>query len=501
MSAAVRLSPAKLATLPTTVTHPRYLRHARPPGVVHLGIGAFHRAHQAVYFDALLQQGRADFAVMGASLRQPDVAQQMGPQDGLYGVLTLSPGESSYQVIGAVQSVCVAPAQPQQLIIALAAASTQLVTLTITEKGYCQRPSDGSLDLDHPDIRHDLAHPDRPRSALGYLAAGLALRRAAGIAAPTLLSCDNVRHNGALLRQLLLAFIDASGDAALAAWTNAHLLSPSTMVDRIVPATTADDRAALSSQFGIDDHAMVKAEPFSQWVIEAGSEAVAPLAEVGALLVSAVAPFETMKLRLLNGSHSTLAYLGYLAGCEFVADAIELPGAKALIARLMRAEVSPGLQVPAAFSLQDYQRALIVRFRNHALRHRTWQIAMDGSQKLPQRLLEGALFQLRHNGPIAVHALAVAAWMRYVGGIDERGQPIDVSDPMAARLAALSAPLRGDATATVDAFLGVREVFSQSLAAQPRWRQALIDQTVRLRTLGARGAIARFEQDHPDDDA
>jgi fructuronate reductase len=262
------------------------------------------------------------------------------------------------------------------------------------------------------------------------------------------------------------------------------------MVDRIVPATTDADRIQVAQRYGIDDHGLVKAEPFSQWVIEAGTDALSPLGEVGALLVEDVAPFETMKLRMLNGAHSTLAYLGYLAGCETVDRAMQLPGMSAFIAHLHEHDIAPTLRAPGGFDLSHYGRDLRARFANAALAHRTWQIAMDGSQKLPQRLLGTAIDRLAVGASIDTLALPVAAWMRYVGGVDERGVTIDVRDPLAAKLASISEAHRGDAEATVDALLGVSEVFPAALATAAPWRDALVRQYARLCEHGAARTVA-----------
>ncbi|HEY0660215.1 MAG TPA: mannitol dehydrogenase family protein [Lysobacter sp.] len=492
---ASRLDHAALAHLQGRASLPAYDRtHARA-GVVHLGIGAFHRAHQAVYFDDLLARGRDGYAVVAASLRSDEVARRLLPQHCLYGVLSLAEGECNYRVIGAVREVCVAPEAPKALLSHLCAPQTALVTLTVTEKGYCHRPADGTLDFDHPDIRHDIAHPEAPRSAVGLLATALCRRLAVGVAPPAVLCCDNLPHNGRLLARLVTALVAARGQHALARRIAAEVRFPCSMVDRIVPATAATHRALVQEHYGIDDHGLVVTEPFSQWVIEDAAEVLHPLGEVGAVLVRDVAPFETMKLRLLNGSHSALAYLGYLAGCEYVADAMAVPGMEALVTRLMDEETTPTLQVPGDFDLAGYKQQLRERFRNPALLHRTWQIAMDGSQKLPQRLLGTTRERLAAGAPVNALALAVAAWMRYVGGIDERGEAIDVRDPMAGRLAARVAAQGGNAKATVDALLAVEEVFAPELAQDPRWRKALVTQYTRLQQRGAREAVLMTIQD------
>jgi fructuronate reductase len=490
-----RLSAALALAAHPAVRWPRYRRERVTAGIVHLGIGAFHRAHQAVYFDDLLNAGIDGFGVIGASLRSAEVAEQLNPQDGLYGVLTLHDGDApSYRVIGAVREVLVAPQQGAELRAQLADPRRWLITLSITEKGYGHRPADGQLDLNHADIAHDLAQPNAPRSALGLLDAAFAQRMAEGSAAPVVLSCDNLPNNGRLLGALCADFARARGAPARARWIESEVSFPCTMVDRIVPATQAADRARIERAFALDDRGLVKAEPFSQWVIERDPRAkrLAPLAQVGALLVEEVAPFEAIKLRLLNGAHSALAYLGYLAGCETVDRAMALPGMGAYLAQLQAVETQATLTAPSGFDLAAYQHALRERFGNAALAHRTWQIAMDGSQKLPQRLLGTMRDRLAAGTSIEALALAVAAWMRYVGGRDDAGRAIDVRDPLAGTLAVASARGGGDPAATVRALLGCSAVFPSALSADPRCAASLTAAYAALAEHGAAACVARF---------
>ena len=315
----------------------------------------------------------------------------------------------------------------------------RIVSLTVTEKGYCHDPATGRLNRAHPDIVHDLAHPDAPRSAPGFLVRALARRRAAGVAPFTVLCCDNLPDNGAMVRGVVLELAGLV-DPALADWIAEEGAFPSTMVDRIVPATKPEDIKHVAELTGSLDLSPVLHEPFRQWVVEDRfvGDARPDLGVVGVQLVQEVRPFELMKLRMLNGTHSSLAYLGYLAGHETIAETIADPVFADLCRHLWRAEIIPTLAPPEGEDLDRYAAALLERYANPAIRHRTWQIAMDGSQKLPQRIL-GTLADNRAAGrPSPGLTLAVAAWMRYVGGIDERGQPIDVRDPLAARLEALS---------------------------------------------------------------
>jgi len=366
--------------------------------------------------------------------------------------------------------------------------ATRIVSLTITEKGYCHEPATGRLDPDHPDIAHDLAQPGAPRSAPGYLVEALARRRAAGIPPFTVLSCDNLPSNGALARAIVLD-LAAMRDPGLAEWIAANGRFPATMVDRITPATTGADIDALQQAAGYRDPAMVAHEPFRQWVIEDDFVTGRPdWPAAGARMVADVGAHELMKLRCLNGTHSTLAYLGYLAGHGTIAETVADAPFAAFCERLWREEIVPTVPVPHGEDLAAYTAALMGRYRNPAIRHRTWQIAMDGSQKLPQRLLGTIADALAGGGVPAGLCLGVAAWMRYVGGTDEAGAAIDVRDPLAARLRAASDAATG-AEATVAALLAFREVFAPDLAADPRFRAAVTGAYARLLAVGARAAI------------
>jgi fructuronate reductase len=373
----------------------------------------------------------------------------------------------------------------------LAAPDTRIVSLTITEKGYCHDPATGQLNLGHPDIVHDLAQPERAQSAVGLLAAALDTRRRSHGMPLTVMCCDNLPHNGALVRGLVLAYANASAPA-LAAWIESEVRFPSTMVDRIVPATTDADVADNDAVLGMHDAAPVMHEPFRQWVIEDAFVADRPAWErVGAQLVADVAPFEAMKLRLLNASHSAFAYLGYLAGHEFIYQVAAQPAFTAYMRGLMRDEVVPTLAVPLGVDVAAYQDALVERFRNPALPHRTQQIAMDGSQKLPQRLLGTVRDNLAAGRPVDRLALAVAAWMRYVSGIDEAGRAINVADPLAADFARIAAAHRGDPGGLARGLLGVRAVFGDDLPGHAAFARKVAAWLALLHADGAASAVAK----------
>jgi fructuronate reductase len=467
-----------------------YDRSAVTPGIVHLGIGAFHRAHQAVVIDDRLAAGETSWGIVGASLRSADTRDALKPQDWLYTLAVRSSGMPRFRFVGAISDILVAPEGPARLLERLADPAIRIVSLTVTEKGYCHDPATGALAEDHPDIRHDLV-TDMPRSAVGYIVAALALRRAAGIAPFTVLSCDNLPANGETAKCVLTRFATLR-DADLGRWVEDHLACPSTMVDRIVPATTDADREQVARALGVEDAWPVVAEPFWQWVVEDHFPAGRPdLAASGVEMVRDVAPYELMKLRLLNGAHSTLAYLGFLCGYETVAEAIMDEGIAGTVRRLMD-DATPTLRPLPGFDVEAYKASLVDRFTNPSLRHRTWQIAMDGTQKLPQRLVATARERLAKGMGAGAPALGIAAWMRYVTGIDEKGAAIDVRDPMAGRLATIAREAGPVAERLAPALLALREVFGDDLASDPRLAQPVTTALTSLYAVGANATARRF---------
>lgn len=466
------------------------VRLIRPPGprpgigIVHLGLGAFFRAHGAVYIEEAMAVSGGDWGILGVSLRSPDIRDALNPQRGSYTALELAPEGPKARVIGSVQDVLYAPENPQSVLDAMADPAVRIVTLTVTEKGYCHAPATGRLNLDHPEIRHDLTHP-LPASAPGYLVRALQMRRAAGHAPFTVLTCDNLPGNGPLVRGLVLELAERI-DVGLSAWIAEHARFPATMVDRIVPATTPDDIARVRALTGHDDAAPVVHEPFRQWVVEDDFVGgLRPdLGAVGVQMVRDVAQFELMKLRMLNGAHSALAYLGYLGGHRTIADCMADPPYQDFVRRLWANEIIPALTPPTGVDLSAYAAALETRFSNPAVHHRTWQIAMDGSQKLPQRILGTLETNMAAGRDSPGLMLAVAAWMTYVGGIDEGGQKIDVRDPLADRLRALSV---GPPETRVAALLSVREIFPPTLV--PIIAPDVTAAFLTLQDKGARGAL------------
>lgn len=452
-----RLSPDHLGQLPAEVAAPACRRPALGTGIVHLGIGAFMRAHLVPATEAAMaHSGDRRWGLTGVSLRQADTRDALAPQHGLY-TLAVRDADAQgrprqrLQVMGAVQQVLVAPEDPGAVLQAIAAPATRIVSLTVTEKGYCHDPATGRLQLQHPDIVHDRVHPAAPRTAIGFIAHGLALRQAAGGTPLTLLSLDNLPANGRVLRSAVLALAEQVSPA-LAAWVATQCRFPCSMVDRIVPRTTDADRAAIGAALGLHDAWPVLAEPFFDWAVEddfvggpngrpdwaaATAPHLAGWAGGGARFVPDAEPWERLKLRMVNGAHSCIAYLGHQAGWATVDVAMAQPALRGFVQRLLRDEVAPTLPPLPGLQVDGYVDQLLTRFTNPALAHRTLQIAMDGSQKLPQRLLGTVRERLAAGRPMPHLALGIAAWLHHLRGHDEAGRPHAVDDPQAAVLQAL----------------------------------------------------------------
>ena len=489
----VRLGFDTLAALEPSVRpaiDPRALR----TGIVHLGIGAFHRAHQAVYTEDAIAAGGGDWGICGVTERSPAVVDQLAPQDGLYTLAQRGADGERLRVVGSVRELCWAQADPHRVLERIADPAVRVVTLTVSEKGYRHDPATNRLRLDDPGIAADLALREG-RTVVGQLALGLDLRRRQSGAPVTVLCCDNLPDNGAVLGGLVREFAARLPDAdRLLGWIERDVRFPSTMVDRITPATTADDRAQVQATLGVRDDGAVVTEPFSQWVIEDDFAAGRPAwDQAGAILTGDVGPYERIKLRLLNGSHSTIAYLGALAGYDYVADAV---GPRTpflgILRGLMADDVAPTLDVPDGFDLSAYEQELLDRFANPALHHRTVQIAMDGSQKLPPRLLGTIADRRRAGAEPSLAALGVAAWMRYVSARrSDAGRELPVDDPLAGELAAR---LRGcdDATSVVGALLSVTAIFGEELAGDDGLRELLTDHLGMLIADGAQRTARRL---------
>lgn len=487
-----RLALGTLARVPAAlrpVADPRSL----DVGIAHLGVGAFHRAHQAVYTEgAVAASGDTRWGIAGFTSRSGAVADLLRPQDGLYTVLERDDDTARARVVGVLRDVRSGAAGPDAVVDRLARPATTVVTLTVTEKGYRHNPATGRLSTHDAEIAADLAGRP-PGTVVGRLVRGLQRRLRDDAGPVSVLCCDNFPSSGRVLASLVGDFVaalpSAEGDP-LGAWIEAHAAFPDSMVDRITPATTDADLRDAGDLLGLRDEAVVVTEPFSQWVVEDRFAAARPPWErAGVQLTASVEPYERAKLRLLNGSHSTVAYLGALAGYDTIAAAMRDEAIEAVAARLMT-DVTPTLDPPEGVDLGEYGRTVLHRFRNEALGHTTRQVAMDGSQKLGPRLLGTVGDALAAGREPRWAALGVAAWMRYVSAFQSDTEtPLTLDDPLAERIRAAVRPASTPAE-TVDALLGLTEIFEPALA-QGAFRDLLVDWLDRLRGDGVQAALRR----------
>ncbi|MDR3516502.1 MAG: mannitol dehydrogenase family protein [Azospirillaceae bacterium] len=484
-----RLSPAVLARLPDGIMRPAYDRHAVSPGIVHLGLGAFARSHLAVFTDDILAAGDLGWGIVGGSLHSPEAYCALVPQGGLYTLVVRGPDDDRLRVIGALAEVLASHRDPAATLARLADPRTRIVTLTVTEKGYCQDAASGTLDEDHPAIVADLAPDVLPRSVPGLLTAAIRRRRDAGLPPFTVLVCDNLPQNGATVRNIVTRFALLQ-DPALGRFIEDTICFPNTMVDRITPATQDLDRATIAVRMGVEDAWPVICEPFRQWVIEDHFGAGRPRWEdVGATLVRDVAPFETMKLRCLNGSHSAMAYIGVVAGLETIAAAFGDPAVARFISGLWHEDLVPTVPPVPGIDVKAYTAELAARYRNPRIRHRTQQIASDGSQKLPPRLLEPALARLRAGGSARHIAFVVAAWMRFTLGETDKGERYAVNDPLAARLTAIAGCCGRNAARLAAELFGITEIFTPALLAEAGFRAQVVADLEQILAIGVAPAL------------
>ena len=464
-----RLNDAALSLARAGVRLPSYDRTEGQIGVVHFGPGAFHRAHQAFYFDRMLERDPT-FAISAVSLRSDDVRAALEAQDGLYS-LTEREAEPVIRIIGSIREVLTAPRSPDSVLARLADPAVRIVSATVTEKGYCLTPA-GDLDLDQPAVRHDLGRTLPPQTLVGWLVEGLRLRRAAGHAPPTVISCDNLSGNGERFRRSALQFADASGQGDLARWIEGEVPFPDTMVDSITPATDDALRAEAADRLGLIDAWPIQRERFVQWVVaDALGDDTEAFAAAGVTVASDVAAFERAKLRLLNGAHSTLAYVGLGLGFESVFEAMSDPALSGFVERMVRQDMAATLAPTAGLDPNVYIGQILARFRNPAIVHKLSQIAWDGSQKLPIRLLATIADALAAGRSVDRLVVGVAAWMQFV-----RRQALvgaTIVDPLGAELAELGRRCDGVAAHDVAGFLAIRAVFAPQLAEPPRFRSAV----------------------------
>jgi mannitol 2-dehydrogenase len=485
---ATTLNTANLSRLDPKIQVPKYDRQKVSPGIMHIGVGGFHRAHQALYMDDLFQQGGDPrWGYCGVGLLQPDVRMRdvMHSQDCLYTLVERSLEGDKARIIGSIVQFLFAPDDPQTVIERLASPETRIVSLTITEGGYYIDQSTGELDTSHPDIQYDLAHPHEPHCSFGYLLEALDRRRVRGLPPFTLMSCDNIQSNGEVARKMLSAFAELR-DPVLRNWLSDTCIFPNSMVDRITPATTDEHRKLVTDKFGIADGWPVMTEAFKQWVIEDAFEHGRPAWErVGAQMTTDVLPYEKMKLRLLNASHQALCYIGMLLGYQLVHETMGDRDIRKLVEKMMDDEVTPVLSAVPGVDLKEYKRTLIDRFANAAIRDQLSRIGIYGSSGIPKFVLPSIEEQLQRGGPIKLLSFSVASWFRYLTGLDESGREMPMLDPMAQTLRERAKAAQADA----GPLLSMREVFSERLQNSPVFAKQVSDTLQSFYQQGARATL------------
>ena len=458
-------------------------------GVVHIGLGAFHRAHQALYTEEAVAAAGGDWGIVGVAPHSAAVVDALRAQDNLYSVTTVSPAGAHTRVVGALAAVRHAPADPAAVVALLADPAIRVVTLTITEKGYRLDPATGRL-LDDPALAADLTLAGgSPSTVPGLLVHGLVARERAGAGPLAIVSCDNLPANGRRVRGLLDAAFERAGlDAG---WLAANVSCPGTMVDRIVPAATDATRAFAAATLGVRDEAAVAGEPYRQWVVEDDFPSGRPAWEAaGAVLTDDAGPWERLKLRTLNGVHSATAYLGALAGRATIAEALRVPGLAGAMRRFVADDVAPSLTPPAGVSVVAYGESVLERFANPATGHRTIQVAMDGSQKLPQRVLETIRDRRGAGAAPRWAALAVAAWMRYARGVADDGRALPLDDPLAGEIRAAVAAAPATAEGLAGALFGLDAVFPPEVAGDDTVRALVVEWLTSFEKHGVESTLA-----------
>jgi fructuronate reductase len=491
-----RLNLERLDMLPRWVGRPAFDVRALRPGILHLGCGAFHRAHQALMTQRAIQAecGRwpprpPAWGIVAASLHRPGTLQALRRQDGLYSVVAKGADLTTIDVVGTVRDMVFVPDDTATLLGYFGDPAIHIVTLTITPAGYCMNAKTGCLDVHHPDIDHDLRHGTH-RTAISLLVRGLEMRRAMGLKPPVVLSCDNVPHNGGVLRQACIDYASLHSDG-LAQWLARHVQFPCTMVDRIVPSAPPGDDPDVTRHLGLADGASVCAEPFLQWVIER-FDGPRPLWEAaGAEFVRDVGPWEASKLRLLNGGHLLVAYLGLLAGYDTVQTAMADPLLANLVLRFMIEEQMPTLP-PSDHDIRAYAAQLLARWRNPAIAHRLDRVGRDGAGKLPGRLIASLLDNLRDGRPAPCTLLAIAAWMRCAAGLlpPQRSNTLAPEPSLTPALQAVAVPGGDEPASIVSAFLDLSDVFDDRLRRNAEVRAALVRAMTVIQRSGIRGAMA-----------
>lgn len=474
LSRAKTLNPSLLSRLPKAVRTPGYDRQALKVGMAHVGVGAFHRCHQAEYTDDLLNERFDRWGVVGINIREPPLAETLGRQDGLYTRLLRDDERVDARVIGCIVSTIDGQASATAALRMLAAPEIDVITLTVTEKGYCHKPASGLLDLSLPEIVHDLANPNEPRSLPALLTRALELRMLSHGRPVTVMSCDNIPSNGVILGNVVRTMAERR-QPELSRWIEANVAFPSTMVDRIVPATSAADLDTVEQTFGYRDLAAVVGEPFRQWVIESRFASRVPQWDlVGATFVDDVTPFELLKMRVLNAAQSALAYLGLLAGHEHTCDDMTDGVLTAFVRRMLLEESVPTLRAVPGVSPDRYVEQCFNRLRNTAIRHRNHQIATDGSQKIVQRFLNPIRERLHSGQSVELLSVVVAAWMVYlVYGARRFGQRWAVQDPFGERVAVIADRVGRDGVLLAGEILANETLFDRELFERAEFRSTI----------------------------
>jgi mannitol 2-dehydrogenase len=483
------VSASSLGELAAHVAVPAYDRSGLTEGVAHIGVGGFHRAHQALYHDDLLAAGEREWAICGVGMLSGDRRMQeaLEAQDGLYTLVERSGGDETARVIGSITRYCLAPDDAEATIEKLAAPTTRILSLTVTEGGYNLSDVTGEFDADRPDVVHDLEPGATPRTTFGLVTEALARRRERGIAPFTVMSCDNLQGNGARARLAFTTFARLR-NAELGEWVDAAVAFPNSMVDRITPATTDADRRDVRERFGVADRWPVVCEPFTQWVLEdAFCAGRPPYEEVGVQVVADVEPYELMKLRLLNASHQALAYFGHLLGHEYVHEAAQDPPLRAFVRAYMDEEATPTLPPVPGVDLDDYKATLIERFSNPGVRDTVARLCAESSDRIPKWLVPVIRRRLEDGGDVRFSAAVVASWARYAEGTDEQGGEIEVVDRLRDQVMELARRARHDP----GAFIANRELFGD-LAESERFATAYREALASLYEHGARATLAEL---------
>lgn len=494
MNASKRQNPAPLrnqtlAQLPAAVARPLYDRSRTIPALVHIGVGGFNRSHLAVYLDDLLALGASKpWGEFGVGLLPADkrIHEALAEQDFLYGLLTVDSDQENYRVVGSLVGHLYAPESCEAVLHRLAAAECAIVSLTVTEGGYFIEDASGRFLDDHPDIRHDLDHPQQPGTWVGYVAEACERRRKQGRAPFTLLSCDNVQSNGAAARKALLAFADLRG-GGLRAWIEANVTFPCSMVDRITPHTTEENRTAIAENFGVLDRSPVVSEPFRQWVLEDTFAAGRPEWErAGAQITGDVAPYEMTKMRLLNGGHSTIGYPAGLLGYSYMAEG----ACDALLRRLLTAfmaEVRPTLKTLPGIDLDEYTAMIVKRVSNSAIRDQVSRICSDCCAKVAKFLVPSLRDLLGAGTEPEVLPFVLASWLHYMRGSDENGRALVISDPLVDYLR----PFLDAGGSNAGLALSVRPLFGELAVTYPRMANKVQGSLDLLRSQGVRAAVTQ----------